>query len=157
MPQRRPFLPATACPTPETGTPPVRSAGPLAPQGLHRFDDLQAVADIAAQRGIHICDERRRAPPVMLTDVHHGLRQRNGILQRFHERAVPRFYIQQDAVRAGSQLFTHDAAGDERNTGNRSRYIPQRIHLFVRRSQVARLPDDRDAYVVHLPEKQLPA
>ena len=90
----------------------------------------------------------------MLTDVHHGLRQRNGILQRFHERAVPRFYIQQDAVRAGSQLFTHDAAGDERNTGNRSRYIPQRIHLFVRRSQVARLPDDRDAYVVHLPEKR---
>ena len=56
------------------------------------------IADIPAQRFIHIGDEGSHFAPMGRTDGHHLAGQFNGAVQIFHEGTVPHGHIQQDGV-----------------------------------------------------------
>lgn len=73
----------------------------------------------------------------MLAYLYHGFGKLDGSLQRLHESAVARLYIQKDAVRTGRQFFGHDAGGNKRHAGHGGCHIPQCIRFL---SAGARLP-----------------
>ena len=67
-------------------------------QDGHALSHFQRVADAAAQRLVHIGDERRDLAPVRRADGDHLARKLDGVVERFHKRAVAHRHIQQDGV-----------------------------------------------------------
>ena len=67
-------------------------------QDGHALGHFQRVADAAAQRLVHIGDERRDLAPVRRADGDHLARKLDGVVERFHKRAVAHRHIQQDGV-----------------------------------------------------------
>ena len=109
----------------------------FSPQRLHGLFHLQRIADLMAQRDIHVGDQCAHLSTRMFPDGHHFFSQRHRLLLRFHKCAAAAFHIQQDTVTSGSQFFAHDGHGDQRNTLHGARHIPQGVHLLIRRGQIA--------------------
>src|SRR5699024_8926339 len=129
--------------------------GAAALQHLHALHHFQAVADVVAQRGIHIGDHGGHFAAVVDADGHHQPGKLDAFLHRFHESTGAGGDVQQDGVRTGGQLFGHDAGGDQGDAADGGGDIPQRVHLFVGDGDVLTLADDRDAGAVYLGEKVL--
>ena len=109
-----------------------------------------------AQRYVHIGDKGTAAPAGQGSDGNHLPGQADGILQGFHKGAASRLYIQDNAVAAGRQFFTHDGGGNKGNTVHGGRHIPQGIKLFICRNHVARLADKGQAVFIDNAEKFFP-
>ncbi|MNB96233.1 hypothetical protein D3C75_434310 [compost metagenome] len=124
-----------------------------AAQRVDPLSDLQRVADAVSERLIHIADNRNGVPAELGADVHHRLGQRDGIVQRLHERAAAGLHIEHDGVRAGGDLLAHDGAGDKRDGIHGCGYVPQRVQLLVGRGDVPRLADDGYADFADLGEE----
>ena len=122
---------------------------------VHALHDLEAVADVTAQRGIHVGDHGSDAAAVMGADGDHQLGQLNALLHSLHERASAGGDIQQDGVRAGGQLLGHDAGRDEGDAADGGGDVPEGVHLFIRHGDAFALADDRQADLVHLREELL--
>ena len=123
---------------------------PAALQNFRRLLHLQGVADGHAERNVHVGEHRAHVAPAGLADGDHVFRQLPCVVQRFHKSARADLHIQYDRVRTRRELFGHDGGGNERQRVDRCRHITQRVELLVRRSQVARLADDRHADIFHL-------
>ena len=108
-----------------------------------------------AQRGVHIGDHGSYPAAVVGTDGNHQLRQLNALVNSFHKSTGAGGDVQQDGVRAGGQLFGHDAGGDQRDAADGSGNVPQGVHLFIRHSDTLALADDRQTDLVHLCKKLL--
>ncbi len=113
--------------------------GTFAAQRVDRFLHLHGIADGPAKRLLHLRDQCRRLAPGQVANGNHEARQRAGILQRLHKGTVAALDVEHDGIGAGSQLFAHDAAGDQGQAGNRPGHITQRIEALVGRGQVGRL------------------
>ena len=122
---------------------------------VHALHDLEAVADVAAQRSVHVGDHGSDAAAVMGADGDHQLGQLDALLHSLHERAGAGGNIQQDGVRAGGQLLGHDAGRDEGDAADGGGDVPEGVHLFVRHGDAFALADDRQADLVHLREELL--
>ena len=122
---------------------------------VHALHDLEAVADVAAQRGVHVGDHGSDAAAVMGADGDHQLGQLDALLHGLHERAGAGGDIQQDGVRAGGQLLGHDAGCDEGDAADGGSDVPEGVHLFIRHGDAFALADDRQADLVHLREELL--
>ena len=115
--------------------------------------DLQRVAHVRAQRLLHARHQREDRLARLRADIDHGLRQRDGILQRVHQRAAAGLHIQHNCARAARQLLGYDARGDQRDAVHRAGHVAQRVKRLIRRAEVVRLADDRAADFLHLPHK----
>ena len=129
--------------------------GAMALEHIHAFHDLQTVADVMAQRGVHIGDHGGNAAAMVGTDGDHQLGQLNALVYRFHKSSGAGGHIQQDGIRAGSQLFGHDAGRNERDAADSCGHIPQGIHLFIGNGNSLALTNDRQADPVHLRKELL--
>ena len=117
---------------------------------VHALHHFQAVADVVAQRGVHIGDHGGHAAAVVGADGDHELCQLNALVHGLHERASAGGHIQQDGVRTGGQLLGHDAGRDERDAADGGGDVAQGVHLFIRDGNALALADDRQANLVHL-------
>ena len=86
------------------------SAGPRAAQHLARLAHLERVADGAAERPVHVGDERRGARAQRSRRGHEPRRQAARGLARLHERAAAALHVVDDRARALGDLLAHDAA-----------------------------------------------
>ena len=129
---------------------------PLPAERFADLDDLERIADGAAERAVHVGDERDGPAADLPADFHHLARERFGVRLRFHERAAAGFDVEQDAVAARRDLLAHDRRGDQRDALDRAGHVAQRVELFVGRAEVAGLPDDGAAHAVHDGEEFLP-
>ena len=127
----------------------------MALEHIHAFHDLQTVADVMAQRGVHIGDHSGNAAAMVGTDGDHQLCQLNALVYRLHKSSGAGGHIQQNSVRAGSQLFGHDAGCDERDAADSCGHIPQGVHLFIGNGNALALANDRQADPVHLRKELL--
>ena len=85
----------------------IRRAVPV--QRLHRLCHLDGVAGGAAQRLVHVGDERRRPFARAGADVDHRLRQGQRVLLGLHKGAGAGLNVQQNRIRTGGNLLAHDA------------------------------------------------
>ena len=129
--------------------------GAMALEHIHAFHDLQTVADVMAQRGVHISDHGCNAAAMVGTDGDHQLCQLNALVYRLHKSSGAGGHIQQNGVRTGGQLFGHDAGRDERDAADGCGHIPQGIHLFIGNGNSLALANDRQADPVHLRKELL--
>ena len=83
-------------------------------QGIQRLDHFQCVSRGVSKWRIHIGDERCCPAACLFPDADHRLRQRNRVLFGLHKGAASSFDIQQDCVRSGSDLLTHNARCNQR-------------------------------------------
>ena len=127
--------------------------GALALQNGHALGDLQRIADVVAERLVHIGDERRDLAAMRRADGDHLAGQLQRTVQVLHERAVAHRDIEQDRVRTGGQLLGHDGGRDQRDAADGGGHIAQGVHLLVGDGDLAALADDRNADLVDLPEK----
>ena len=129
----------------------VRAA--MAAQDLDRLAHLKRIADIEAERNIHIGHDCHNVPAAGLADAHHALGKLLPVFERFHKRAGADLDVQHDGMRACGQLFGHDGRRDERQRIDRRGHITQRIELFIGRRQIAGLADDGYADILDLLHK----
>ena len=124
----------------------IRRAVPV--QRLHRLRHLDGVAGGAAQRLVHVGDERRRPFARAGADVDHRLRQGQRVLLGLHKGAGAGLNVQQNRICTGGNLLAHDAGGDQRQAVHRGGDVPQSVNLLVRHRQLPTLADQRDADLV---------
>ena len=113
-----------------------------------RFLDLQRVADSKAERLVHIGHDGGHVASGMLADAYHLPRKLKSGFLRLHERAGAGFHVQHDGARAGGELLGHDARNDQRDAVHRRGHVAQRVHFFIRRGKIRRLPGDHKADVL---------
>ena len=75
--------------------------------------DFQRVADVAAQRFVHIGNQCNHITACVNADLHHNLCQLNALFQRVHNGARACFNIQHNGLGAACQFFRHNASGDQ--------------------------------------------
>ena len=76
-----------------------------------------------------------------------------GIFLGLHEGALPDFHVQDNGIRAGSDLLAHDRAGDQGQALYGARHVAQGVELSVGRRQVGRLARHHQAYLAQLAAK----
>ena len=124
--------------------------GAAALQNGHAFGHFQRVADVVAERLVHIGDERGHSAAVRRADRDHQAGKFDRIVEVLHERAGAHRHIKQDGIRTGGQLFAHDRGGDQRDATDRGRDVAQGVEQLVRRGDLPALADDRKADAAHL-------
>ena len=129
--------------------------GAMALEHIHAFHDFQTVANVMAQRGVHIGDHGSHPAAVMGANGYHQLGQLNALVYRFHKSSGAGGHIQQDGIRAGSQFLGHDAGCDEWDAADGCGHIPQGIHFFICNGNALALANDRQADPVHLRKELL--
>ena len=127
----------------------------MALEHIHAFHDFQTVANVMAQRGVHIGDHGSHPAAVMGANGYHQLSQLNALVYRFHKSSGAGGHIQQDGIRAGSQFLGHDAGCDEWDAADGCGHIPQGIHFFICNGNALALANDRQADPVHLRKELL--
>ena len=103
-----------------------------------------------AQGGVHVGDHGGHPAAMVGADGHHELCQLDALVHGFHKGTGAGGHIQQNGVRAGSQLLGHDAGRDERDAAHGGGHIPQGVHLFVCHGDALALADDRQTDAVDL-------
>ena len=126
----------------------VRAA--MAAQDLNRLAHLERIADIEAERNIHVGHDCHDVPAAGLADAHHALCQFLSVFKRLHKRAGADLDIQHDGMRACGQLFGHDGRRDERQGIDCRGHVTQRVEFFIGGRQIAGLADDGYADVFDL-------
>ena len=98
----------------------------------HALSHFQRVADVMAQRGVHIGNQGCHFAAMCRADGNHQAGKLHGFVQVLHERTAAHCNIQQDRIRTSRQLFAHDRGSNQRNAAYRCRNIPQGVQLFIR-------------------------
>ena len=127
----------------------------MALEHIHALHDFQTVADVMAQRGVHIGDHGGNAAAMVGANGYHQLGQLNALVYRFHKSSGAGGHIQQDGIRAGGQFLGHDAGCDEWDAADGCGHIPQGIHFFICNGNALALANDRQTDPVHLRKKLL--
>ena len=119
----------------------------IAGQNLHTNRHLKRITKCWCQRFVHIGDQRhcRAARPIGCADQR--LRQGFRIVVRFHKRARPAFYIQNQTTQTSGQLFRQDRRGDQINAFNRRGHITDCIKSAVGRCDLPCSTDNRTAHL----------
>ena len=131
----------------------VRAA--MAAQNLNRLAHLERVADVEAERNVHVGHDRHNVPAAGLADTHHALSKLLSVFERLHKRAGADLDVQHDGMRACGQLFGHDGRRDERQGIDRRGHVAQRVEFFIGGRQIAGLADNGYADVLNLLHKGL--
>ena len=108
----------------------------------HALSHFQRVADVMAQRGVHIGNQGCHFAAMCRADGNHQAGKLHGFVQVLHERTAAHCNIQQDRIRTSRQLFAHDRGSNQRNAAYRCRNIPQGVQLFIRHRNFAALAND---------------
>ena len=111
-------------------------------QHSHALSHFQRVADVMAQRGVHIGNQGCHFAAMCRADGNHQAGKLHGFVQVLHERTAAHCNIQQDRIRTSRQLFAHDRGSNQRNAAYRCRNIPQGVQLFIRHRNFAALAND---------------
>ena len=119
-------------------------------ENIDSFLHFKRVADVRAERLFHARHQREDGLARLRADIHHRLSQRDGILNRVHQRAASGFHIQHNRARAAGQLFRDDARRDQRNAVHCAGHVAQGVERLIRRAEIVRLADDRAADFLHL-------
>ena len=122
---------------------------------IHALHHFQTVADVMPQRSVHIGDHRSHPAAVMGADGNHQLCQLDALVHGLHKCTGAGGDVQQNGVRAGGQLFGHDAGRNQRDAADGGGNVPQGVHLFICHSDTLTLADDRQTDPVHLCKKFL--
>ena len=121
----------------------------LAGEQFDRLAHFERVADREPQRLVHIGDDRNAFASDEFADRNHQMRELFRFVNRLHERACAGLDVEHNRVRACCQLLGHDAGCDQRDAADSCGDVAQGVHFLVRRNEVARLSDDRDADLVY--------
>ena len=89
-------------------------------------------------------------PARALAELAHRLRERPGLLDRLHERAVADLDVEDDRVGARGDLLRHDARRDQLDVVDGRGDVAQRVQPLVGRNEIAGLADDREPDVLDL-------
>ena len=109
-------------------------------QYLNRLDHFKCISDVHSQRLIHIGNECDHSLPDAYSGLNHQLGQMNGVSFLLHESAGAGFHIQHQSVDPFGDFLAHDRCADQRRTLDRAGHVAQRVHLFVGRHDLLRLP-----------------
>ena len=112
----------------------TRSAGPPPLQDLDRLDHLAGVAHLAAQRLVHVGEQRPHRGAVGAPDADHGLGQGAGLRRLLHEGPPAHLHVEDQAVEALGQLLGHDRRGDQRDRLHRAGGVAQGVEAAVGRA-----------------------
>jgi hypothetical protein len=125
----------------------VRSLVALPVENFNCFDNLEAVADVPAERHVHICNQRDGLFARTCSYFHHEVRKRGRFPERLYKRAAAAFYVEYNAVAAGGELLAHNARGNQRQAVHSRSHVAQRIQLLVRGRKIAALTDAETCFV----------
>ena len=84
---------------------PQAARAAMALQDLDGLAHLKGVADIEAERDIHVGHDGDHVPAAGAADAYHALGELLAVFERLHERAGADLDVQHDRMRAGRQLF----------------------------------------------------
>ena len=126
--------------------------GPSAGQYLQRFLDLDGVANGAAQRCLHVRQQRARHQPLLGAQLHHRAGQFAGLRLGRQERPAADLAVEHQRPGALGDLLAHHGAGDQRQRFGGGGDIAQRIDLPVGRGQLACREDRRPEVAKLLPD-----
>ena len=115
-------------------------------QHLHRLDHFERIANLAAERFVHIRNHTITRSASRFADINHDLCQRLCICFVLHKCAAATFHIQHDCIRTCRKLLAHNRRCNERQTVDCRRHIAQRIDLLICRCQISGLSDKRQLH-----------
>src|SRR5579875_2831258 len=121
---------------------------PLAVQDSDSLGHLQRIANGAPQWLLHRSNRRYSMHARRPADFDHRCGQFARALRRLHEGAGAKLDIEQEVRAANSQLFAHNARGNEWDALDCSGHIAQGIHLAIRRRQVCGLAGQHDVVLL---------
>ena len=112
----------------------LRSSSAYIPCPVHHLDTLahfERVADLLAERLVHVRLQRNHLLTVAFADLNHRAGEFRRCLARSHERATTPFHVEHKAIHVFCQFFAHDAGHDERQAGNRRVPPPRNAYSFL--------------------------
>ena len=107
------------------------SSGPSALEELDGLLDLEGGADRVAEGLVHVGDKRDAAALHRAADPGHRPGQLLRLLQVLDERPVAPLDVDHEALGTLGEFPRKNAAGDERQAGNRSRFLAQLVEFGV--------------------------
>ena len=99
---------------------------------VHRFLDLEKVADLVSQRFAHVRDQGDDAFAHCLSGSGQALREALGVLDIFHEGACAALDVEYESVSALGDFFRKNARRDKGHRLDRSGYVAERVEQSVR-------------------------
>ena len=124
----------------------VTQVGRAAPvKHFEHLDDLEGVAHGAAERLIHVRDQRNHALAHARARLDQKIGKMRGILFALHECARAHFHVQHKRVDPLRQLLAHDRAANQGRAFHRGGDVAQGVQLLIGRSDLGRLADERAA------------
>ncbi len=103
----------------------------FAVEDFDAFLDFERVADFAAQRLLHVGDERDDFFAHAHAGFDHQLGEIFGVFLLFHERAVAGFYVEHQRVNSLRHFFAHDGGGDQVGAFDCGGDVAQGVELFI--------------------------
>ena len=119
-------------------------------QTRHAFLHFQPVAGGAAQRRVHVRENRARVHTAFIPERNHHFCEFAGIGPGLHERGTAEFHVEDERVEAFGELFGKDGRGDERDAGHGAGNVAERVNFLVRRNHPVGLTADDTADFLHL-------
>ena len=95
------------------------------------FDNFERVADHAAQRLIHVRDQRDHLLAHALAGFHHQFGEEDRVFFFLHERAGAGLDVEHQRVDAFRQLLAHDGGADQVRALDRAGDVAQGVELAV--------------------------
>src|SRR6202142_3718996 len=125
----------------------------LAVQNFEHLFNLERVADFAAERLVHVCDERDNFFAHALAGLDHQFREIFGIGGLLHERAAAGLHIEHERVDSLRHLFAHDGGADQEGAFDGRGDVAQGVELLIGGGDLRRLADQRAAALFEYPAK----
>ncbi len=105
-------------------------------QYLDALLHFERVAHHAAERLVHVGDERDHLLAHALASFDHEFGEEDGVFLFFHERAGAGLHVEHERVGALRQFLAHDRGADEVRTLDRAGNVAQCVQLAIRRSDL---------------------
>ena len=126
---------------------PLEIARAASLQHVDALGDLQRIAHGAAERRVHVGDERLGPDAVRGADRDQRARQRARVVDRLHEGAAAALHVEDQRVAALGDLLAHHRRRDQRDALDRRGHVAQRVQRLVRGRDVPGLADQAAADV----------
>src|ERR1700719_3190922 len=123
----------------------AKIGGAATTQDVDALDDFVGVTGGAAERLVHIGDERDNFLSHALSGFDHHLGKVDSVFFALHESAGADFDVENESVDAFGEFLAHDGAADETDIFDGAGGVAQGIDFLVRRSDFFGLADEAHA------------